>query len=500
MTKIDIEEKLLDKNKNPSRLKKKSNIDFLNFLKESYPDIQDDNTVIYLAYTNSQKKYCLVCNKPLKITNFKRGYLSNWCSQECRNNDKTYIEYFKTKLNVFDRQTARTKREQTNLEKYGCSYQMQREEVKKIVSFKNKNNINTIHNSRKTWLEKYGTVTPQNLHIPKESLIILESKDELEKMYAAYSSETIAEKLQCSPSTVLNYFRKHGIKIDNSSKFNKEVIEFVSKNTNDFIKENDRKILEGKEIDVLIPSMNFGIECHGLYWHSLNSDELHEKKYHLQKHLLATQKGIKLIQIFEDEWKNRRNACENIIMSCLGVNQKIHARKCRMELIDSGMAYEFFKSNHIAGEIYCSTNIGLYYDDVLVMVAGFSRSRYQNDKNKYSELIRLCSLKGFTVVGGASRIIKFFKTINQTSLISYSDNRIGNGNVYQQCGFSFVKNINPGYWWVKNDKRYSRHMFTKKKLESLGFDTKNKTEIQIMFDNGFKILYDAGHRKWLLEG
>lgn len=64
-----------------------------------------------------------------------------------------------------------------------------------------------------------------------------------------------------------------------------------------------QRILGGREIDIFIPSRNIGIEFHGLYWHS---EPFRGKYYHLEKYNAASSLGIKLIQIFEDEWDNHQ--------------------------------------------------------------------------------------------------------------------------------------------------------------------------------------------------
>lgn len=42
---------------------------------------------------------------------------------------------------------------------------------------------------------------------------------------------------------------------------------------------NDRKVLDGKELDVYLPEKNLAIEFNGLYWHSdLTTDSSFAKK------------------------------------------------------------------------------------------------------------------------------------------------------------------------------------------------------------------------------
>ena len=43
---------------------------------------------------------------------------------------------------------------------------------------------------------------------------------------------------------------------------------------------NDRTILIGQEIDILLPDVKIGFEYNGLYWHS---ELKKEKKYHINK-------------------------------------------------------------------------------------------------------------------------------------------------------------------------------------------------------------------------
>ena len=67
---------------------------------------------------------------------------------------------------------------------------------------------------------------------------------------------------------------------------------------------NDRTILKGKEIDIFIPDLKLGIEYNGLYWHSEKQGK--GKWYHYDKMMECNKKGIKLIQIFEDEYLNNK--------------------------------------------------------------------------------------------------------------------------------------------------------------------------------------------------
>jgi hypothetical protein len=113
------------------------------------------------------------------------------------------------------------------------------------------------------------------------------------------------------------------------------------------------------------------------------------------------------------------------------------------------------------------------------------------------EMIRFCNKKYITVVGGASKLLKYFeRQYKPKSIISYADKRYSNGNLYNKLGFTFSHNSNPNYWYFKNGtfNLYSRIIFQKHKLKNLLelFD-KNKSETQNMIDNNYLIIFDCGN-------
>ena len=78
---------------------------------------------------------------------------------------------------------------------------------------------------------------------------------------------------------------------------------------------NDRTILEGKEIDILLPEINIGFEYDGIYWHK-SRDEYDKAKDELAKH-----KGVIIYHI--NETRNKQDKLTNfkkvdkIIKTCI---------------------------------------------------------------------------------------------------------------------------------------------------------------------------------------
>lgn len=97
------------------------------------------------------------------------------------------------------------------------------------------------------------------------------------------------------------------------------------------------KILDGKEIDMYNDELKLGIEYNGSSYHATinglygNKD----KYYHRDKFLLAKEKGIHLINIFDVDWENNKEKIKMYLNSlCRG--KIIYARKTRLKQIDSG--------------------------------------------------------------------------------------------------------------------------------------------------------------------
>ena len=118
-----------------------------------------------------------------------------------------------------------------------------------------------------------------------------------------------------------------------------------------------------------------------------------------------------------------------------------------------------------------------------------------NKKYEY-ELIRYANKTNHTVVGGASKLFKYFvKTYDPRSIISYAAKGHTTGNVYLQLGMVHTGVSTPSYSYTRDFVNiYNRQKFQKHKLENLleTFDP-NKTEKGNMLINGYTRLWDSGN-------
>ena len=264
------------------------------------------------------------------------------------------------------------------------------------------------------------------------------------------------------------------------------------------IKQGDRKLLNGLELDLVLPNNNTAIEFNGVYWHN----ELYcDKNYHLHKTRLCEDKGIELIHVFEDEWSFKQEIVLSIIKNKLNLTpNRVYARKCEIKEIPPKKYKDFCEQNHIQGYVSAKIKLGLFYDGELVSImslGGLRKSLGSKNEIDCYEMLRFCNKININVIGGASKLFNFFiKTYNPIEIISYSDRRYFNGDLYQKLGFKFISNTQPNYFYVKNSKREHRFKYRKDVLVKEGYNP-NKTEHQIMLERKIYRIYDCGNKKWV---
>lgn len=253
-----------------------------------------------------------------------------------------------------------------------------------------------------------------------------------------------------------------------------------------------RTVIAPKELDIYVPSKRLAIEFDGLYWHSCDnkSDENEFKYKHVDKTDSCEAIGINLLHIFEDEWNDstKREIWKSVIKQKLGINTRIYARKTELRDVPSKEANIFCQQNHLQGSARHTRAKGLYLDGELVMLATFGKSRFE-DAN---ELIRMCTKMHYTVVGGASKLLK------GESFVSYANRRWSSGGVYQAIGMKKVSVTAPNYFYVKDDTRYSRHQYMKSKLiDRLETYDPELTESENCYRNGLRKIFDCGNIKYV---
>ena len=279
---------------------------------------------------------------------------------------------------------------------------------------------------------------------------------------------------------------------------------FIIENYNGEVILDCKSIIAPYEVDIYLPELKLGFEFNGVWWHS---EKFKGENYHLKKYNLSISNEFNLVTIWEDDWVVKRDICESFILNKIGkTKNKIWARKCIIKEIPYNESKDFLEKNHLQGDCKSSIRIGLYYNDELVTLMTFSKLRLplqrkevNRRKEKNYELTRFCNIINTNVVGGASKLIKYF--VNKYTPIqieTYSDNLISNGNLYKTLGFEYSHTSKPGYWYVVDGIREHRFNWRKQRLIKMGYDI-NKTEEEIMSEMGYYRIYNAGNKKWLYK-
>ena len=221
----------------------------------------------------------------------------------------------------------------------------------------------------------------------------------------------------------------------------KEFIESIGFMVN---KGKNRKLLDGKEIDLIIDGTNICIEYNGLYYHTEKMGKT--SSYHLNKTMECNQIGYKLIHIFEDEWVVNTELVKSKLKHLLNVNDgvKIGGRNVVIKKINLEDKTFFLNNNHIQGTDKSNIYYGAYYNNELVGVITFNSRRNMTKNNDGEfELSRYSTKQNYLIRGLASKFIKhFINEYHPSSIISFADRRWTldvNNNLYTKLGFELTK-------------------------------------------------------------
>lgn len=248
--------------------------------------------------------------------------------------------------------------------------------------------------------------------------------------------------------------------------------------------------IDGLSYDVAVPDRKLVIEYQGLRWHSREKSAGKDAR----KYENAKSSGWDFISIFEDEWVRSRAKVEMLLRNRLvrGNPKSVRPKNCRVEKIHWKIADPFYEENHYIGKCRSAVNYGVFYQERLVACVSFKDPTRQSEHDW--ELVRMVSDPKFRVHGIWSHIMKrFIQEYDPKSIVSFSDNRLFNGEVYRKIGFEFDGDVRPDYYWVKRDKRHHKSSLRKTAEEKLT----GKTEVELREEQGYRRIWDLGKKRWV---
>ena len=285
------------------------------------------------------------------------------------------------------------------------------------------------------------------------------------------------------------------------SKKENEIYNFL-KQYFDNVKQGNRTILNGKELDIYIPSKNIAIEYNGLRWHSEEFGK--DKWYHLNKTLECNKQNVKLLHIFEDEYLNKSEIVLNKLKHILKIDNnlpKIMGRKCSIEVINKDIAKDFLNSYHIQGFAPSTVYLGAMYDSQLIAVMTF---KIESKNSLKWELNRFASDYHFICQGVGGKLFNYFiKHYNPTEIKSFADRRWTvdvNDNLYVKLGFKLEKILNPDYEYILKSNPTNRlHKFNfRKQLLNKKYNLSlTLSETEMVKELGYVKIWNCGLFKFI---
>lgn len=276
---------------------------------------------------------------------------------------------------------------------------------------------------------------------------------------------------------------------DQSSRLADSVYKFVSNLVPQALK-GVRTLIPRHEIDIYIPDSKLAIEVNGCYWHSSKALKEGQLLRDYEKFKKLRDMGIRVINIFEDEWVKKLPIFEEYLKDVLGCSKKKRI-SISFQLITKKEASAFLdKFHYLSGNRHSgSYYVGAVSKDIIYGVWVFKKRSSKN-----VEITRACFHPNFKTWNPHKRMLDFIVPIllkdGFDTVVSFSDNRLHTGNLYKNLGFTLAKELLPDYYYVKSMNRKHKFNFRVK----AGID--EEVEAQ---KKGFYRIYDCGKTKWQLD-
>lgn len=419
-------------------------------------------------------------NKAKKVNLKRYGYESILSSPEIRKkieetNLERYGNKYPQKSEIF-----KSKMIEDNLEKYGYKsfFESNLFKIKSLNSNISKHGVDNIQKSEIFRINRFSISKDKNYikYLNNEiSLFKCANGHNFEINIDNYHSRVKNNITLCTVCYPIN---------DSKSIKEKELLSYIKSIYSDNIVSSYR---DGLEIDIFLPDLNIGFEFNGLYFHS---NKFKDTDYHLSKTNFFKERGIRIIQIWEDDWIIRNDIIKSQISNLLKINtNKIFARKCYIkEIKDNKIVSSFLNMNHIQGKVNSSLKLGLYHNSELVslMIFDHNEGRKRMLDTEWN-LSRFCNLLNTSVIGGASKLLNhFIKNYDVDRIISYADKDWSIGNIYYTLGFSNISEGRPDYKYIIDNERVHKSRYKKSKLNTDLSESKemNKRNILKIYDCG----------------
>lgn len=398
----------------------------------------------------------------------------------------------------------RDKARQTNLKRYGVEWSTLTEGMKektRKTNLERYGNVCSVHGGgegerktketiRRKYYEKWGVwrdnVAMAQLILPPRALDVLLTKESFVKYIQSSGKnkiQEIAEDIGASAPTVYRYVVKYDIEgyIDlYTSIIENEIKTFIEEGLGVTV-EKTREKIGGLEIDLYSDKYKIGVEVNGEYWHSTT---FKKSNYHKAKSLRGWKEGIRILHIFEYEWRNEQKQplikgllrrafrIENISLDVLEVLQ-IHQKEAENFILNTFYEYELK-----FGDEYW----GVKCDGELVCVGVFKKRDRTATYGQSWSLLNFYYNPEKYCVNEENKIFEAFSHVHsgEGKITAYSEADKEDRGLYVSLGFEIVGSTKLGFVWSQNGKIKGREDIS---------DEEGKIK-------GYNKIYDCGNTVW----
>lgn len=185
--------------------------------------------------------------------------------------------------------------------------------------------------------------------------------------------------------------------------------------------------------------------------------------------------GFSAFRIWEDVWNQKKNWILNFLTFQIYKPLSIFARDTKVVILEENDTRDFASKNHLLGFLKGKTylacvvpphrqfrNIKSEFQingNPLIAIAVFGKNRVFKNEEGHSqisaELIQICTDPSVRLVGGLTKLITFYTSMNQVdNVMTYSDLEWSAGLAFQKIGFANELITVPLYFNVlQNGKR-----------------------------------------------
>jgi len=230
-----------------------------------------------------------------------------------------------------------------------------------------------------------------------------------------------------------------------SSEAEKELASFLGETFNTQVETNSRKVISPQEIDIYLPQFKVAIEFNGVYWHREENGK--PQHYHREKRLACQSQGIRLLQVWEDDWANRKQVVMESLLREIrtgNLESKVHTAYS-MTGLGADKAYEFYARHSLRmNKITMSGHLGLSCKGKLNAVISFSQNREILEVHNYASLSS--SSEYLNILIEEALKSSDDEPATMIKIIVANDNETG--VIYEKAGFFLDKELDPNYSYL----------------------------------------------------